>query len=247
MNLLLSEITHCAVLEASKSGAPGPCKRIVDVQSQLPLAAHQVPEPWTGDIEQARILFISSNPSIDFDEPFPVWSDEASSTNEFFMNRFGDQPGQIKDGMYPPVEGGGWGPAVRFWSSVRQRAFEVLPGAVPGADYALTEVVHCKSRNEIGVREARSTCAERYLPRIIDAATKAKLFVVFGVHAAQSVAEVLDIKLDATQRVARLERGGVQQTVVYLDHPAGAGKVKRLEIALSSQEFEEISRELAGP
>ena len=245
MDLLFTEITRCSVLESSKAGEPGPCKRIVDVQSHLPLAAHQVPEPWTGDIEQARIVFISSNPSIDFDEPFPVWGDDLMSTKEFFTDRFGDQPGQIKDGMYPPVEGGGWGPAVRFWSSVRQRAFEILPGAVPGTDYALTEVVHCKSRNEIGVQEARSTCAERFLPRIIASATRAKIFVVFGVHAARSVADVLDIELDATRRVARLERAGVQQMVVYLDHPAGAGKVKKLAKALNSEEIEEITRELA--
>lgn len=246
MNLLLSEITHCEILRSCKSGALSPCSRIVDVQKDLPLAEHQVPEPWTGDIEQARIIFISSNPSIDFDEPFPVWDDDASSTHEFFVNRFGDQPGQIKGGMYPPVADGSWGPAVRFWSSVRQRAFEVLPDAVPGVDYALTEVVHCKSRSEIGVREARSTCAERYLPRIVDAASNAQLFVVFGVHAARSVADLFGIELNAAQRVARLERGGALRTVVYLDHPAGAGKVKRLEKALSRDEFEGISRGLAA-
>lgn len=249
MNLLLSEITRCEVLKSCKSGvtATGPCNRIVNVQRELPLSSHQVPEPWTGDIEQARIVFISSNPSIDLDEPFPVWADDVSKTRDFFINRFGDQEGQIKGGMYPPLKDGSWGPAVRFWSSVRQRAFEVLPDAVPGVDYALTEAVHCKSRSEIGVAEARSACAERYLPRIVDSAANAQLLVVFGVHAARSISELFEITLDKTCRVGRLERAGIARTVVYLDHPAGAGKVKRLSKAMSPEDFESVSRVVAAP
>lgn len=247
MNNLLVEIAHCELLKSCKSGAPGPCSRIVDVQSELALNDHQVPEPWTGDLNRARIVFISSNPSIDFDEPYPTWSDDLAATSEFFTSRFGDRPGQIKNGMYPPAKGGEWGPAVRFWSSVRQRAFEVLPGAVPGLDYAMTEVVHCKSRKEIGVREALFTCAERYMPRIIDAAPSAQLLVVFGVHAARSMAEVFNIGLDSTQRLAHINRDGLQRTVVYLDHPASGGKSKRFETALSPAELEMIKRVLQSP
>lgn len=246
MNNLLAEITHCDLLESSKSGVPGPCSRIVSVQHQLALDDHQVPEPWTGKLNEARIVFISSNPSIDFDEPYPTWSDNLESTDEFFTNRFGDRPGQIRDGKYPPVKDGSWGPAVRFWSGVRQRAFEVLPNAEPGVDYAMTEVVHCKSRNEVGVREALSTCAERYMPRIINEAPKAQLLVVFGVHAALAMAEVFNIELDSEKRSARMTQGGVQRTVVYLDHPASGGKSKRFETALSPDDLQTIRRDLAN-
>jgi hypothetical protein len=56
-------------------------------------------------------------------------------------------------------------PAVRFWSAVKQRAKELLPeeSVRPGLDYALTEVVRCKSREEVGVAEAAAVCSNRYL------------------------------------------------------------------------------------
>jgi hypothetical protein len=39
---------------------------------------------------------------------------------------------------------------------VRQRAIELLQRDVrPGVDYALTEIVHCKSKSENGVAEAK--------------------------------------------------------------------------------------------
>ena len=245
MNDLLVEITHCQLLENSKSGSIGPCSRIVGVQRHLALDEHQVPEPWTGHLDEARILFISSNPSIDFNEPYPSWGDDLEATNEFFTNRFGNQPGQIKDGMYPTAKDGSRGRAVRFWSGVRQRAFELLPDAEPGLDYAMTEVVHCKSRKEVGVRDALSTCTQRYMPRIIDGAPKAKLLVVFGVHAARSMAEVFALELDSTRRLARMTQGGLERTVVYLDHPASGGKAKRFETALSTADLETIRRDLA--
>ncbi|WP_196524075.1 hypothetical protein [Nostoc commune] len=35
---------------------------------------------------------------------------------------------------------------------VRQRAIELLErDVIPGIDYAITEIVHCKSENEIGL------------------------------------------------------------------------------------------------
>lgn len=47
---------------------------------------------------------------------------------------------------------------VRFWAAVRKQAFRLLGHlAVPGVDYAMTEVVHCKSAGERGVADALCT------------------------------------------------------------------------------------------
>ncbi|WP_232286003.1 hypothetical protein [Prescottella equi] len=143
---LLADITHCALLAECKGGGGGPCSTIVAVQDDVSLEQHQVPEPWTGRLDLARIVFVGSNPSIDPLEDYPGWGDDPEAIRAYFVERFDGGPGQIKDGRYSPSRDGGWGGAVRFWSSVRQRAFELLPDAVPGLDYALTEVVHCKSR-----------------------------------------------------------------------------------------------------
>lgn len=239
---LLADITHCALLAECKGGGGGPCSTIVAVQDDVSLQQHQVPEPWTGRLDLARIVFVGSNPSIDPLEDYPGWGDDPEAIREYFVERFDGGPGQIKDGRYSPSRDGGWGGAVRFWSSVRQRAFELLPDAVPGLDYALTEVVHCKSRGEIGVAEARSTCAERYFPSIVEQATSADVFVVFGVHAARAIADLFGIVLDSGQRLAEIEAGGGRRFVVYLDHPAGGGAIKRLRTALTETEFDLVRR-----
>jgi hypothetical protein len=46
----------------------------------MPLTCvHQVPEPWNGDPARARILFVSSNPSINIDERKPVVANKPTS------------------------------------------------------------------------------------------------------------------------------------------------------------------------
>jgi hypothetical protein len=49
----------------------------------------------------------------------------------------------------------------RFWFAARARASELLErSAVAGHDFALTEVVHCKSAAGSGVAEAYPTCVQ---------------------------------------------------------------------------------------
>lgn len=54
----------------------------------------------------------------------------------------------VRDGTHAP----GW---VRFWAAVRARASELLGrSAIAGFDYAISEIVHCKSDSEVGVSAA---------------------------------------------------------------------------------------------
>jgi len=65
----------------------------------------------------------------------------------------------------------------------RGRSREILQRKIePGIDFALTEVVHCKSRREYGVSEARDECSNRYLQRVISVSA-AKLLIVYGEQA----------------------------------------------------------------
>ena len=63
-----------------------PCHKIASFQSNCILK--QMPEPWNGHLATAEIMFIGSNPSIDFDEYFPNigWTDD--DIFDFFENRF---------------------------------------------------------------------------------------------------------------------------------------------------------------
>jgi hypothetical protein len=49
----------------------------------------------------------------------------------------------------------------------------------PTRDYAITEVVHCKSKKEGGVQSALRECADRYLLRVLQH-SPARLLVVLG-------------------------------------------------------------------
>jgi len=242
-NRVLESIIQCEILARCKAGEDLPCSKIVSVQD-VPIREHQVPEPWTGHLEKARLVFISSNPSIDPLEAYPRWGDDITQSGRYFTDRFDGGPGQILDGVRSPLPGGGWSTGVvRFWASVRQRAFELIPDAIPGIDYALTEVVHCKSKNEIGVAEARHTCATKYLPQVLSAASEARVFAVIGVHAAREVSQLFDLGLDGEHRYAEFVHDGRPRAFVYLDHPSSGGKNKRFATALTPEQLDRLRAE----
>jgi len=112
----------------------------------------QLPEPWNGDIENCRVLFVGINPSVSPDEkyPMPGWTDDEIA--DYFERRF---PVYAKRGP----KGGKW-ETMRVdgmmklgdhrsptWELCYNGA-KVLLGrdVVPGKDYALTEIVHPKTR-----------------------------------------------------------------------------------------------------
>ena len=70
------------------------CREIIETQRARGLDRFQLPEPWSGHIEQARVLFISSNPSIGEgsiddgrDYPRRWWAD--NDISRYFDERFG--------------------------------------------------------------------------------------------------------------------------------------------------------------
>ena len=127
---LLGTITHCPVVLACRAGATHPCSDIVGVQEHKSLERHQVPEPWSGAIEQAPILFVSSNPSISTDEPYPDMGWQPERVRDFSQFRFGGGPDHlpfVKDGIRFPLKDGGHSKRpVPFWAAVRQRSRELL-------------------------------------------------------------------------------------------------------------------------
>lgn len=167
------------------------CSEIVGVQSK-PLKSIQLPEPWSGQIEKAKVLFLSSNPSIGAHEEYPSWSWADEDIVDFFQNRFGGgRKVWIKDGLYPLRERDEYGPKkewVRYWAAVGKRAGELWVDRVPqaGIDYALSEVVHCKSTAERGVQCAAEECVPRYLEELV-AAANATVVVCMGSWSASAV------------------------------------------------------------
>ena len=223
---LLLSINRCSQIREARNSSTHPCSVIVGLQ---PADAFQAPEPWRGHIESAPILFISSNPSIDGVETFPPrnWPDEMIVSyyrDCFDLEYTGPHP--IDQRTYN---------SVRFWTSVRARASEILGRpAVQGTDFALTEVVHCKSRSETGVAEALSKCAEAWLDSVANQ-SPARVLVVLGERAKSICTDFWGLSTGRKVHFS-ISIGGRNRAVVFLPHPSAYTK-KTLEHHASEAEL----------
>ncbi len=189
---LLLEIARCPIIDAwyaadSAERTTNPCTEIITHQYEkfgaVERATYQAPEPWRGDL-CAPLIFLSSNPSIVPGEGNGDW--DAAALASFFTDSFDPDRGNIVDGAYGRKPDGSRGRYVAFWGGMVRLARELMgPSVTPGRDYALTEVVHCKSQREIGVNGPRGAireCSERYLRRVV-AVSDARVIVVLGAAA----------------------------------------------------------------
>ncbi|WP_336031150.1 hypothetical protein [Geodermatophilus sp. FMUSA9-8] len=239
-------VARCIQLPLAQRDPAHPCSKVVGVQAAAGPARH-LPEPWAGDIERARILFLSSNPSLSESgdhqsgthvERYPLaeWKDD--DIVDFFLHRFGTAPNSpaTPDGHFRNVLGELSPKKVAFWVNVRKRAQELLgPGATPERDYCMTEVVHCKSKKEIGVDRAVNFCARMHLDRVVGL-SQAPLVVVLGAKARKRVMSLWGLPAafgtaasladDPRQSLAVRTLGGSPRLVAFLPHPVGMAKNK---------------------
>ena len=207
-NELLLEIAKCPVaLTCLRERTAHPCSTIVESQKTDEIDFH-VPEPWSGHIVGAPLLFLSSNPSIGrptetnpIGEAYPRFSWPDEQTVSFFQERFDGY--WIRDGNKSRQDDGSYpSHGTAFWSAVRNRAHELLGGEPrPGFDYALSEVVHCKSISEQGVWSALETCTGLYLRRVLEAAG-APVIVVMGETAAYAVRKEFTLATAASRALS---------------------------------------------
>jgi len=219
-NELLQKIIHCENVKNhfSNKDEKHPCSEIIK-QNSKKKESFQLPEPWSGDIENAPILFISSNPSISKKELYPTW-DNPNNINiqDFFDNRFGDDEKNswvykqkvLNKNMKRDKK------QVRYWCGIKGRAEELLDyDPKPGEDYCITEIVHCKSKKQKGVKSAISTCKELYLNNILEI-SKAKVIVGIGKLAKESLQSHFNSD-------AKLIEDG-KRIIVFLPHPNAFSK-----------------------
>lgn len=238
---LLNEIAHCENINTSrKRGRSHPCSSIVSFQNEQNL---QLPEPWTGKLSEAPILFVTSHPSIDIEEGFPTqdWSED--DILNFFTNRWDSKwVKRSPDGkpLYPLLKTGKYRKnRVVTWAGVGQRAEELL-GRAPafGVDFAITAVVHCKSWNGTGVAEAAKECAEKYLSRIMQI-SPAKVIVVMGDLAREFLCNALNISCDSVY--CRRKVGDTERAFVFIPLPSDKSQMIKTFIGnLTREELDEV-------
>lgn len=242
---LLLEITHCPIVDVCyRESTAHVCSDVVREQSPSPIVEFQVPEPWSGDLTSAPMLFLSSNPGINNVEEYPTraWSDE--EVVDFFANRFGGgKQAWVRDGLYGRRKDGGYAKGwVRFWAAVRARASELLNrDAIPGVDYALSEVVHCKSNKEAGVQSASTECVPRWLGQVLEA-SGAGIIICLGQVSANAVRSILSIPSGG--RISRTLIGGRRRTLLFLPHPNSRQK-RTIAACFSDNEIADLRAELA--
>jgi hypothetical protein len=180
-----------------------------------------------GHVDRAPILFVSSNPGADDQGALPR-SDRSLSNESSDEELIRGASSAFDQGQHPGVsrgvylvdrEGTPYGRAIRYWTWAKRMAKEVLGReANPGEDYALSEVVHCGTKSEQGVTEARPLCTRRYLRRLL-ALSPAAVVVVIGTQARASFSEDLDIALAVGELRGPADVLGRERCVVALPHP----------------------------
>jgi hypothetical protein len=199
---LLIEIARCPNVGLAYGSHP--CRSVVAAQYRRGRTGHHLPEPWTGHIEKAPVLFVGSNPSFSpDDETYPVeqWSDDKIAA--YFTT-----PDRLDLN-------------VRYWNVVRSIARSILDREPrPGYDYALTELVRCKSWNEEGVRQALETCSDLYLERTLQVA-KAKVVVALGKVAREGIASYARLRSsEIGLQPGTFAIAGRKRRVLLLGHPS---------------------------
>ena len=198
---------------------------------------YRIPEPWNGDIENAKILFVGINPGDDAHELYPTLQQltEDREVEDFFENRFESHEGREpyvlprghrflilqRDGTRRSYGG--------MWNYVLSIAAEKIlkrdiGNVIIGRDYAITEIVHCKTRNVGGLDDAcYSECRRRFFDRVINTAEKAEYVVFIGAANKQMLERELELKLEWNKWVNGVMLGGKERKVVFVKHNAARG------------------------
>lgn len=257
---LAKSICSCKEVGLALKDSNHPCHKVVMTQEEMIQGNENVrqrPEPWIGNLQNSKVLFISSNPSISDDpdisirEDFPTYGISEEKSAEFFVDRFDDKNGapyatfkyenhsnflyRSNDGNYRG-KGNSSNKPIETWQGVYERAKEILGETCdPSENYALTEVVKCKSKAEKGVKEASTKCIDTWMQRVMEL-SPAKLVVVIGAPARNNFAHKLaDLGSDfgtdskgyqklgqrgrALRDIKLSDFGGVRRLYIFNWHP----------------------------
>ena len=248
---LLLAITRCPEVGKARGSAYHPCRRVVCWQDP---DDYHVPEPWQGQIETARILFISLNPGYGGNQVFPTpsWSDE--TTIDFFERRFDDaagwtrcRPDNLIDLRLKDANGNEFFPRnpVSHWRHINTYATELL-GRAPifGQDIAMTQAVHCKSEGGEVAKPAMRVCTTKWLDLVVEQSV-ASVFVLLGKDAQYACARMWGF--DKNRRVHfGVNVPGGERAVVLLPHPAARNK-QAFGSYINREELQRLRTLLSGP
>ena len=172
---LALSIATCNEIKTACQDEKHPCNKIVLAQKYLGSEFRQTPEPWAGNLAEAPLLFVGSNPSISEDaergEDFPkigFWGSETTHFDwpqerivEFHTRRFdqGREKPYVRpnaqylcnDGEYRGRDGAKPGQRhfQKYWKTAFTEANYIFGEEIDISNsICLSEVVHCKTKKE---------------------------------------------------------------------------------------------------
>ncbi|MEJ6467234.1 uracil-DNA glycosylase family protein [Fusobacterium ulcerans] len=237
---IFEEIQCCENIKKYYNGETTNCDEIIKSQREKE-EDFQLPEPWNGDIVNAPILIISSNPSFNEKELYPTIKWKEEDRKDFYFNRF--QSRWTKEEKYIKLRDGkydkNW---VRFWSSVKSRAKEIwTKGNISlGKDIALIEVVRCKSKEEKGVEKAISNCSRKFLDKTFSL-SNSKVIICTGKRAETMIKEFYN--LENKPYLENIIIGKRKRDLLFIPHPNARGQ-KKLSFLFLDSEIEKIKSKL---
>lgn len=238
---LLRSVCRCPVVEelVADPDARHPCRSVVDAQAPTALPWRQVPEPWSGDLERARVLAVVSHPVLHDRDLRPVWRSTWEHTERFFERRLAG------DGPQPRLSAGTVGRRLRVDDPgglpsdpellvAVERTTELLGRLPAPGELAVTHVVRCPTTGDAGVARALKQCPDRWLRSVV-AASPAPVLLAVGVNADKGLSRVLGLFPGGTARVTEVSVDGAARMVVVVPHPKAAGGARPLDELLGDQ------------
>ena len=234
------EIINCGL-----QNAPDPncvCNALYNSQCTSK-ADFQIPEPWNGDIENAPKLFVGLNPGFLDVELYPKLGNQywtlangefdTAKVEDFFEHRFNSSykyvqyPNKTKivPEDYKSLKGR------TFWAYVKSIADKILntSNSNPGVDFAITEIVHCKSKNIACIpAKCYEECLNKHFDNILSIAQNLKFKVIIGQPARERISKHFGIVSPDKYQWYNIKIYNRSIQIIFVDHNAGGGSAKRV-------------------
>ena len=253
MNILSKQVLW-KIIDCGLTYCPfnnSPCHSLYQSQHCANVHSFQIPEPWNGDIEKAKILFVGINPGFTPNELYPQLSDpywtrsvflgrfiifNYNEVEKFFEYRFNqfyvkywNTPQnktrfsvRMTNSTYKNVHG--------FWNYLQNISTKLLGNnATPGKDYALTELVHCKSASIKHISpQCYDLCMNKHFNDILSLATEMEYLVIIGANTRKYVANILNHGVPSKYVWLNTSINGNLVKTIYVDHNAGGGSANKI-------------------
>lgn len=230
------EIINCGLQNAPNPNSD--CNALYKSQQCTSIADFQIPEPWNGDIENAPILFVGLNPGFLDVELYPKLGNQywtlangkfdTVKVEDFFEHRFNSSYQYVKYPNRTKIVPAGY-KLLRgrtFWAYVKSIADKILntSNSNPGVDFAITEIVHCKSQNISCIHSTcYDICFNKHFGNILSIAQNLQYIVVLGRPTRDRISKYFGISSASKNQWYNVNLNNKTIKIIFVDHNAARG------------------------